>query len=93
LPSTITSIGNYAFYKCNKLESIEIPSMVVSIGKDAFYECGELTSVKIPASVTFIGKNAFIRCEKADIVIDNSEANVTVEEYAFSACKSVTWKK
>ena len=35
----VTSIGDYAFYGCNKLSSITIPRSVTSIGNYAFKEC------------------------------------------------------
>ena len=37
IPENVTSIGNYAFYHCIALKSIEIPESVISIGAYAFY--------------------------------------------------------
>jgi len=55
--SSVTRIGDYAFYRC-QIPSIIIPDKVVSIGNYAF--CGgKLTSVIFPNSVTTIGNNAF----------------------------------
>ena len=62
IPSSITSIGNYTFYKCSSLTSIEIPNGVTSIGSGAFYNCSSLTSIEIPNSVTSIGGYAFYNC-------------------------------
>ena len=45
LPSSITSIGNYAFYGCSGLTTITIPSSVTSIGEAAFSECESLETV------------------------------------------------
>ena len=93
IPSSVTSIGNEAFAGCWRLTSIEIPSSVTSIGESAFSYCSGLTSIEIPSSVTSIGEGAFENCENVDIVIDNSEENVTVGRDAFANCKSVTWKR
>ena len=41
----ITSIGDWAFYSCSSLNSIEIPNSVTSIGNYAFYGCNSLTDV------------------------------------------------
>ena len=35
----VTSIGNYAFYGCSGLTSVEITDSVISIGDYAFYGC------------------------------------------------------
>ena len=42
IPSSVTSIGNYAFYKCTSLVSITIPDSVTSIGDDLFRGCESL---------------------------------------------------
>lgn len=40
LPETLTSIGNYAFYGCDKLTKVTIPDAVNTIGKYAFRRSG-----------------------------------------------------
>ena len=42
IPSTLTNIGDYAFYSCNALTSITIPATVTTIGNYAFYGCETL---------------------------------------------------
>ena len=39
IPNSVTSIGDYAFYGCSGLTSIEIPNSVTSIGRGAFDNC------------------------------------------------------
>ena len=62
IPSSVTSIGERAFYDCESLESIAIPMGVTSIGDWAFYGCDSLTSIEILSSVTSIGERAFSGC-------------------------------
>ena len=62
IPSSVTSIGDWAFYDCSSLTSINIPNSVTSIGTFAFYGCSALTSITIPNSVTSIGSYAFSDC-------------------------------
>jgi hypothetical protein len=62
IPSSVTSIGDFAFTGCSGLTSVTIPNSVTSIGEYAFAGCSGLTSVTIPNSVTSIGKDAFTQC-------------------------------
>ena len=68
IPTSVTSIGNYAFDGCSALTSVIIPNSVTSIGEKAFYECSTLTSVTIPNSVTSIGNGAFQECDQLDTI-------------------------
>ena len=63
IPSSVTSIGDYAFSNCSGLTSIAIPNSVTSIGRSAFRGCSGLTSVTIPNSVTSIRDEAFCNCD------------------------------
>ena len=62
IPSSVHSIGNYAFSGCSSLTSVTIPNGVTSIGAGAFVNCSSLTSVTIPSSVQGIGNYAFENC-------------------------------
>ena len=92
IPSNVTSIGNGVFAGCDALKDITIPSGVTNIGDHAFGGCGELKDLTIPSSVTSIGDSAFYDCKNLDLVINNTERNVTVGSNAFKNCKSVTWE-
>lgn len=56
IPTSVTSIGNYAFYGGSHLKSVDIPNSVTTIGVSAFYGCSALTTITIPESVTSIGE-------------------------------------
>ncbi len=78
LPSTLQSIGNYAFggNGCN----ITIPENVKSIGKYAFYGVPFETLV-LPISCTHVGEGAFTLSNSTkDVFIDNDE--ITLDEGA-----------
>ncbi len=92
IPSNVTSIGIGVFGGCCALKDITIPSSVTNIGDHAFGGCGELKDLTIPSSVTSIGDSAFYDCKNLDLVINNTERNVTVGSNAFEGCKSVTWE-
>ncbi len=88
IPNSVTSIGDYAFWKCSSLTSIEIPNSVTSIGKQAFRNCSGLTSVTIPNSVTSIGSNAFDGCGLTSVTIPNSVTSI--EAWTFQYCSGLT---
>lgn len=50
LPSSVTRVGNQAFYNCDGITSITIPPSVQSIGTNAFRGCDSLTAVFFNAS-------------------------------------------
>jgi len=69
--STITSIGDSAFFGCTSLTSITMPNSITGIGRAAFQGCNSLTNVTIPSGVTFIGSGAFADCTKLTSVTFN----------------------
>ena len=89
IPSSVTSIGDFAFFDCSSLTSFVIPNSVTSIGIYAFYDCSGLTSIEIPNSVTSIGDYAFSGCSGlTSIEIPNSVTSI--ETYVFRGCSGLT---
>ncbi len=87
--SGVTSIGEFAFSRCNSLTSITIPDSVTSIGGRAFGACSLLRSITLPNSVTSIGDYAFFGCESmTSIIIPNMVTNIGFK--VFEACTSLT---
>ena len=89
IPSSVTSIGNLAFYLCTSLSSCTIGSGVISISNQAFQDCSGLTSIDIPNSVTSIGERAFERCSRlTSITIGSGVTSIGYD--AFWNCSSLT---
>ena len=87
----VTSIGNHAFYNCDRLTGITIPSSVTSIGYKAFSDCDSLTSVIFEenSKLTSIGNWEFSECDSLTaITIPNSVS--TIGDSAFYNCDSLT---
>ena len=85
---TVTSIGNYAFYRYSSLTSVDIPDGVTSIGNGAFEICHSLTSITIPDSVTSIGNSAFDSCDSlTSVTIPDSVTSIG--DSAFEFCYSL----
>ena len=77
IPSSVTSIGDSAFWGCRSLSEIVIPSSVTSIGDGAFLGCRSLSEIVIPSSVTSIGDGAFLGCRSlSEIVIPFSVTSI-----------------
>ena len=72
IPNSVTTIGDYAFYGCSLLESIEMNS-VITIGDFAITYCNSLTSINIPSTVTTIGEVAFGGCDSLKEITVNEE--------------------
>ena len=86
IPSSVTSIGDYAFSSCDSLSEIVIPSSVTSIGDSAFSNCDSLSEIVIPSSITSIGDWAFSFCSSlSEIVIPSSVTSIG--DCAFYNCK------
>lgn len=86
---SVTNIGDYAFYDCSSLSSVNIPNLITSIGYSAFDGCADLTSVIIPNSVTSIDDSAFSHCSNlSSITIPNSVTYIGRK--AFKNCRSLT---
>jgi len=74
IPSSVTSIGSWAFAYCDSLASVTFKdnSQLKSIDSYAFESCDSLTSITIPASVISIYEQAFLGCFRLIEVYDLS---------------------
>lgn len=89
LPSSVTSIGNYAFYYNTNLNSVELPNSVTSIGASAFDNCSNLVNIVIPSGVTSIGNGVFKECSSlTSVTLPNS--TTSIGGYAFYNCSNLT---
>ena len=87
--SGVTSIGDYAFYACLKLNSVTLHGDVKSIGGYVFQDCTKLTAVEIPEGVTSIGYRAFAGCSGLTSVTI-PESVTSIGSGAFYDCSSLT---
>ena len=89
IPSSVTHIGDSAFYGCSGLNSIDIPSSVTSIGKYAFAGCSSLSSIDISNAVISIGNWTFANCTGlSSITIPGSVTSIGSE--TFTNCSDLT---
>ena len=99
IPSSVTSIGNYAFYGCGSLASVTIPNSVTSIGDMAFQDCTGLNSITVEKGNTRYDSrdncNAIIETNTNKLIagckntiIPNSV--MSIGESAFYGCSGLT---
>ena len=85
IPSTVTTINDYAMYGCKDTSGkLVIPDSVQTIGQAAFYGTG-FTALDLGNGVKEIGTSAFNTCSnmKGDLVIPTSVT--TIGENAFAS--------
>ncbi|MBO7481983.1 MAG: leucine-rich repeat protein [Bacteroidales bacterium] len=84
IPSSVTSINDYAFLNCSGLTEVIIPDSVTSIGDYAFRNCSELTDITIPDSVRNIGYYAFDKCDNLKKITIYATTPPTIYDNSFS---------
>ena len=93
--SQLTSIGDYAFYNCDSLTSLDIPSGVTSIGKGAFEGSTNISKINsdvdgvynLPNNLTTIGDGAFRYCYGlTNLKIPSG----SIGNSAFTSCRGLT---
>ncbi len=85
LPSTLETIGDYAFNRCFDLNSVEFPVGLKSIGKSAFESCNKIDSIILPEGLETIGSKAFSLCNEVTSV--NIPKSVTsIGDGIFAGC-------
>lgn len=91
LPSSVTTIENYAFYECSALESVDFGnnSKLETIGNYAFAGCNSLPNVSLPNGVSEIGEGAFSNCSSLKS-IKIPDGITALKAGTFSGCTSFT---
>lgn len=90
IPVSITEIGDYAFFGCKGLKTLELHDHIKTIGGKAFRGCSILTKVYIPKSVVLIKEGAFSDC----INMCNMKVDPLNEEYdSRDSCNAIVHTK
>lgn len=64
IPDECSTIAQYAFKDCEKIESVYMPDSVITIGKHAFEGCTNLKHIILSENITDIPKSCFKNCGK-----------------------------
>ena len=92
LATSLTTIGNSAFYDCDAITEITIPASVTTIGNNAFQYCDYLATVEFSetSALTTIGEYAFASCVLDEIEIPSGVS--TIGDNAFEGIKIVNYE-
>jgi len=77
----VTTVGNYAFYRCLNLPSITLPNSLTSIGDFAFQYCTNLMSVTFPKNIISFGYGAFANCTNLALISNLNPIPINIENY------------
>jgi hypothetical protein len=99
LPNSVITVGQNAFYNCNKLTSIVLSDNITTIQTQCFYGCAALKTIVLPENLTTINTGAFKGCEALKKVVFKSkiqQINTSVfvdtdalEVLDFAACVNI----
>ena len=88
LPSTLESIGIYAFRKCI-FKEVSLPDGLTTIESHAFYLCSEIESITIPDSVTSLYSGVFYGCSSmSELHLGSGLSRLDSE--VFRGCSALT---
>ena len=88
IPSSVKTIGEYAFWDCKYLTNVKIPDSVNKIESTAFGDCSKLNKIVLPDSIKIIEDMAFAGCLSVkEIIIPNGLTTINLA--VFAACKDV----
>lgn len=89
LQSSLTYIGNKAFYNSGISGEVAIPTNVEFMGDECFCKCRNITGLQIGSTkLTQISKSAFANCSKLESISIPSNID-TIGENAFANCSKL----
>lgn len=90
MSDNVNSIGQNAFYGCDRLNNLRLSRNLDRIPYGAFSNCSSLETVEIPGSVTNIETSAFGSCSSL-IEVVMYPGVICIEQNAFVSCDSLEY--
>lgn len=88
VPEGVEKIAGKAFYKCDRLVSIDLPSTVKEIGDMAFFKCYGTSLLTLPDGLEKIGDDAFSYCENMRYAVYIPASVKEIGHHAFYKCSN-----
>ncbi len=89
VPEGVSSIGEKAFFRCDKISVINLPSTLRRIEPSAFQYCTGLTEINLPKGITYLGARAFDGCAGLTRIV-LPDTVTSLEDNTFSQCSNLT---
>ena len=89
IPEGVERIGDNCFYKCDRLQRIDIPSTVKEIGEMAFFKCYGISLVKLPEGLASIGCDAFSYCQNMRYAMFIPASVEEIGHHCFYECHGI----
>jgi hypothetical protein len=88
IPSTVTKIDSYAFWRCRRLEKVDLPDGLRKIEESAFHGCSSIQAIRVPPKVKDIAYKQFLCCDELKCV-ELSEGLEYIGDKVFGDCPSL----
>ena len=89
LPTTITTIPNYAFYGCCNLTNVKLHNNITSIGNYAFADCTSIASITGGDNLETIGEYAFHYCKSLTTFSISNKVTI-INRSTFESCSALS---
>lgn len=86
----LQTIDSEAFFRCDKLSSINLSDSITEIGNSAFSGCTNLTNFKLPPNLETLGSSAFSGCANVFTSITIPNKITILPHSVFSQCTGLT---
>ena len=88
-PSTLTAFGEYSFYGCTSLTTVNIPEGITTIPNRCFQNCSLLSPISLPSKLTTLGEYAFSGCTSITQITLPTTVTL-IDDGCFYNCTSLT---
>ena len=85
IPSNVTIIGKYAFYKCEKIKTIKLPETIKEIRDSAFDQCYlTIETLTLPSNLVYLGAHAFADNNIKHVIINNNLQTIIADPFGYN---------
>lgn len=96
IPDSVEIIGDWAFDRCQKIETVVMGSNVKEIGGHAFYSCKALREIRFSEGLEYVGSHAFDGCGMLEEILlpdsvlsEGHNYMTTWASHVFDRCSSL----